>query len=77
MRHIAVTSKKDQKVLIHVEDLIECFPAADSVHSICIIRVADRDKGETYLLVKESTNQIHEKLRELSYERRTEAKRGE
>lgn len=68
MRHIAVTTKKDQTVLIHVEDLKEAFPAADNKFTVCVIRVADRDKGETYLLVKESTVTIYSELKKLKYE---------
>lgn len=69
MRHIAVTTKKDQTVLIHVEDLKEAYPAADNKFSICVIRVADRDKEDTYLVVRESTEAIYEKLKNLNYER--------
>lgn len=69
MRHIAVTTKKNQTVLIHVEDLKEAFPAADAKYTICVIRVPDRDKDDTYLLVKESTQTILEELKKLKYER--------
>ena len=68
MRHIAVTTKKDQTVLIHVEDLKEAYPAADNRYTICVIRVADREKDDTYLLVKESTMAIYGELKKLKYE---------
>lgn len=69
MRHVAVTTKKEQMVLIHVEDLMEAFPAADNKYTVCVIRVPDRDKDNTYLLVKESTKNILEQLKKLNYER--------
>ena len=68
MRHIAVHNKKNQKVLVHVEDLKEAFPAADNKHTVLVIRVADRDKGESFLIVNESTNEIYQMLRSLQYE---------
>lgn len=69
MRHIAVTTKRDQTVLIHVEDLKEAYPAADKTYTICVIRVADRDREDTFLVVKESTDIIYDKLKNLNYEK--------
>ena len=69
MRHIAVTTKKDQKVLIHVDDLKEAYPTADNKHTVCVIRVSDRDRAETFLIVTETTGQIYDQLRKLIYER--------
>lgn len=68
MRHISVTTKKNQKVLIHVEDLKEAYPTADNKHTVCVIRVSDRDREETFLIVQETTAMIYEELKALNYE---------
>ena len=67
MRHIKVTNKRGQMILIHVDDLKEAYPANDEKHSICVVRVADsRDKkDDTFLVVLESTQEIYEQMKKL------------
>lgn len=68
MRHVAIHNKRNELILVHVEDLVEAYPANERGCSVCVIRVDDRGKENTFLVVKESTEEIHAQLKELKYE---------
>ena len=75
MRHLYLTNKNGTRVVIHVEDLREAFPAADEKHTVCVLRIQKREGGDTYVLVKESVESIYEELTKLTYKEVPDAKK--
>ena len=68
MRHIKLTNKKGKLLLVHVEDIVEVFDGVDRIHTVCVIRVEKHESDNTFVLVKESVNEIYEKLKACKYE---------
>ena len=66
MNHIKLTNKKDQLIVIHKDALKEAFPAADMRFTVLVIDVKNKDKEDSYLLVRESTKIIFEMLQQIS-----------
>ncbi len=67
MRHISVTNKQGDPIILHCEDIIEVFAARDRCHSIIVVRVQKKDGDGTFLMVNETPRQIWEMLTKLNY----------
>jgi len=70
MKHIVITTRRDERIIVHHDDLVEAFPATDRIHTICVIRVKDQSKEHTFLIVKESTEEIYAALGRLDERQR-------
>lgn len=68
MKHLKLTNKDDQTILVHVESLIEAFPAKDGEHSVCVLDIKKRDGDQTFLLVNETTDNIYAQMQDICYE---------
>lgn len=68
MRHIILTKKHGDKVIIHVDCLKQVFVATNGGHSVCVLDVQSKQGGDdTYVVVQEGIASIYDELSKLSY----------
>lgn len=66
MRHLVLTNKNKERIIIHEDTLKEAFPTNDGRATVCVLDVQTQDKRpETFMVVNETTEEIERQLREI------------